>query len=257
VKYTLVDENCPNNGSNAGTAPLACPNSLTVQADGVSVAVQVLGSPISYSGAGASVTVLSSPVANPTSGNLLATANGNNLNVSVPSGSSLIGGTYPLVYRITQSGTTSDSYVLVTVEDPTQLTPGVIPLDPRETNFTVPPINLGASPNVLLCMIVRDSGAPTIALSAPASTGVTQQARTRGLSFSGSAANVSAAISSLTASVSSSVLTPNGSRTLEVNVTNTNNGGNNSCAGGTSSTIELRPITLRTGFTNDLPLNRR
>lgn len=249
LRYTLVDANCPNNGTNSATAPLACPAEVTVQANGVSSNVSVLGSPISFS-SGGTLSVRSRPTANPTSGNMTATDSGSNIVISVPSGSSLIGGTYPVVYRITQGASTSDSYILVRVEDPTQLTPGTIPLDPRETGITFPRIELGAAPNVLVCLTLQDTNTDGISLAAAASTGVTiANPNTRRITFSGTNSAVEAALNVVTVTGSGTgILVPtNATRVLDVNVTNTNNGGNGSCSVGTASTITLNKLSLTTG----------
>lgn len=248
LRYTLVDSSCPNNGTNSATAPLACPTDVTVQADGVTTNVSVLGSPISFS-SGGTLSVRSRPTANPTSGNMSATASGSNISISVPSGSSLIGGRYPVVYRITQGSSTSDSYMLVRVEDPGQLTPGTIPLDPRETGITFPRIELGSSPNVLVCMTLQDNNTDGLTLAAAATTGVTiSNPSTRRITFSGTNAAVETALNGVTVTgAGSGILVPtNSTRTLEVNVTNTNNGGNGSCTVGTASTITLNKLTLTT-----------
>ena len=249
IRYTLVDSRCPNNGTNTATTPLACPTDITIQADGASTNVAVLGSPISFS-SGGTLSVRSRPTANPTSGNMSATASGSNIVISVPSGSSLIGGRYPVVYRITQGASTSDSYILVRVEDPTQLTPGTIPLDPRETGITFPRIELGAAPNVLVCMTLQDNNTDGLSLAATATTGVTiGNPSTRRITFSGTNASVESALNAVTITGSGTgILVPtNTTRVLDVNVTNTNNGGNGSCSVGTESTITLNKLSLTAG----------
>lgn len=248
VRYTIVDTNCPNDGNRTATAPLACPTEITIVADGSSNSIRVMGSPISFTGAGATLTVRSAPRASPTSGNLSWSISGNNIVMTVPAGSSLVGGTYPVVYRITQNNITSDSYVLVTVEDPEQLTPGTIPLDPRDGEIILPRIELGAAPNVRLCLTLA-TNTDGLSLAAPTSSGVTiTNPTTNRLVLVGTNANVEAAVNSISiTALSGSSLVPNGgSRNLEVNVSNTNNGGNGSCTFGTSSTIQLKALELST-----------
>lgn len=249
IRYTLVDSNCPNDdGSNTVTSPLACPTELTITADGSSNSVTVMGAPVSFTGAGATITVRSAPRASPTSGNLTWSISGNSIVMSVPSGSSLVGGTYPVVYRITQNSATSDSYVLVTVEDPGQLTPGTVPLDPRDGSIVLPRIELGASPNVRLCLTL-ETNPDGLSLSAAATTGVTITNPTSGrLVLVGTNANVENAVNNISITAASgATLVPSGtSRILNVNVSNTNNGGNGSCTFGTSSTINLRELSLST-----------
>jgi hypothetical protein len=194
------------------------------------------------------MTVRSAPRANPTSGNLSWSVSGNNIVMSVPSGSSLVGGTYPVVYRITQNGTTSDSYVLVTVEDPSQLTPGTVPLDPRDSSIVLPRIELGASPNVRLCLTLENNS-DGLSLTAASASGVTITNPVSGrLVLVGTNANVEAAVNgiSITASSGETLVPTGNSRTLNVNVSNTNNGGNGSCTFGTSSSIALKNLTLST-----------
>lgn len=250
LRYVVVDSNCPNSSSASVSTPVACPAELVITAGAGSSHVQVLGSPISYSSGSATVSVVSRPRANPTSGNLTITATGNGFDISAPSGSSLIGGTYPVIYRISEGSNTSDSYILVTVEDPEQLTPYTVAVDPRETAITLPEFDLGSAPNVLLCVTVSDSTSPVPTISAPSATGVTQQERTRGLSFSGARAVVEAMTGTIQVSQSASnPLVPSSAniRTLTVNVSNTDNGGNNSCVGGTSSTVEIKKLSIRSG----------
>ena len=168
--------------------------------------------------------------------------------MSVPSGSSLVGGTYPVVYRITQNGITSDSYVLVTVEDPGQLTPGTVPLDPRDDAIILPRIELGASPRVRLCLTL-ETNTDGLTLAAAATTDVTITNPTSDrLVLVGTNANVEIAVNNISINAASgATLVPSGtSRTLNVNVSNTNNGGNGSCTFGTSSTINLRELSLST-----------
>jgi hypothetical protein len=249
IRYTIVDPNCPNDGSaNTATTPLACPTELTVVADGSSTSVTVRGAPVSFTGAGASLSVRTTPRANPTSGNLTATVSGGDLVISVPSGSSLVGGTYPVVYRITQSSITSDSYVLVTVHDPGQLTPGTVPLDPRDGGIVLPRIELGASPNVRLCLTLN-TNTDGLSLAAATTSGVTITNPISGrLVLVGTNANVENAVNNISITAASgATLVPSGnSRTLNVNVSNTNNGGNGSCTFGTSSTIDLRELSFST-----------
>ena len=248
VRYTLVDANCPNNGTRSATAPLACPTELTVVADGSSASVTVKGTPISYAGASASISVRSAPRANPTSGNLTWSVSGNDLVMSVPLGSSLIGGTYPVVYRITQNSVTSDSYVLVTVEDPGQLTPGTVPLDPRQDAIVLPRIELGTSPNVRLCLTLENN-TDGLSLAAAATTGVTITTPVpERLVLVGTNANVETAVNGISIEAASgATIVPSGNaRTINVNVSNTNNGGNGSCTFGTSSSIELKKLFLST-----------
>jgi hypothetical protein len=254
IRYSLVDTNCPNDDNASVTTPVACPTSVSIQADGASTSVQVRTSPISFSTSANSPTlsVLTRPVANPTSGNLSATVSGANINISVPSGSSLIGGTYPVTYRLTEGSNTSDSYILVTVEDPTQITPIVIPIDPRAREVNLSKFILGASTNVLVCVLDSDddsySSVPQFSIPTPIPS-VTPSTRStpNGLSLRGARTQVEPQTSNIVVSRASgdTRLVPGlNSRFLNVNVSNTANGGNNSCEGGTESTIEIKPIDI-------------
>ena len=254
IRYTLVDTNCPNDDNASVTTPVACPTSVSIQADGASTSVQVRTSPISFSTSANSPTlsVLTRPVANPTSGNLSATVSGASINISVPSGSSLIGGTYPVTYRLTEGSNTSDSYILVTVEDPTQITPIVIPIDPRAREVNLSKFILGASTNVLVCVLDSNddsySSIPQFSIPTPIPS-VTPSTRStpNGLSLRGARTQVEPQTSNIVVSRASgdTRLVPGlNSRFLKVNVSNTANGGNNSCEGGTESTIEIKPIDI-------------
>jgi hypothetical protein len=176
--------------------------------------------------------------------------NSSQIRVSVPSGSSLIGGTYPVNYRITASnGSTSESYLLVTVEDPNQITPIRLPIDPRATTLTLPNFPLGDSTNVLLCITeqVGDGYGNAATVSSPTVAGVTRETRTRGFSWRGARTAVQSVVNQIQLSGATSVapLVPGtGSRIFSVNVSNTSNGGNNSCSGGTRSEMEIAPLEL-------------
>jgi hypothetical protein len=152
-----------------------------------------------------------------------------------------------VVYRITQNANTSDSYVLVTVEDPGQLTPGTVPLDPRDGAIILPRIELGASPNVRLCLTL-ETNTDGLSLAAADTTGVTITPTSDRLVLVGTNANVENAVNNISITAASgATLVPSGtSRTLNVNVSNTSNGGNGSCTFGTSSTITLRQLSLST-----------
>jgi hypothetical protein len=255
LRYTIVDADCPNSGNQERETPLACPAEVTVQADGISVDTTVLTGPISFSSSGAYLTIVSSPVANPTSGNLSATiVDSAKIRVSVPSNSSLIGGTYPLIYRITTSGgTSSESYLLVTVEDPNQLTPFRLAVDPRLPSIGLPNFPLGDATNVLLCITESegDGYATPASITAPSVTGVTAQVRNRGMSWSGSRANLQPLIEQISLESDqegSALIVGNSPRVFNVNVTNTTNGGNNSCTGGTESQITIDPLGVNFRF---------
>ena len=251
LRYRTVDARCPNSTNQTLSSPVACPATAVIQANGASLDTTVLTAPISFSGTGATLTILTTPTASPTSGNMTASVvNSSQIRVSVPSGSSLIGGTYPVNYRITASnGATSESYLLVTVEDPNQITPIRLPIDPRATALTLPNFPLGDATNVLLCITeqVGDGYSNAATISSPTVAGVTRETRTRGFSWRGTRTAVQNVVSQiqLTGSTSGARLVPGtGSRIFSVNVSNTANGGNNSCSGGTRSEMEIYPVGL-------------
>jgi hypothetical protein len=253
LRYTIVDASCPNSNNATRATPLACPTDVTVQAGGNAIDTTVLTGPVSYSGSGATLSVITTPSANPTSGNLSATVvNSSQLRISVPSGSSLIGGTYPVIYRITSStGVTSESYVLVTVEDPNQVTPIRLTVDPRVTTYSLPNFPLGDAANVLLCVTENsnDGHGTPVSLSVPSAAGVTIEQRTRGVSLRGTNASVQALIDDvdlLGPNNTAVVSDPDSPRVFTVNVSNTSNGGNNSCSGGTRSEMTLDALEIGT-----------
>ena len=253
LRYTTVDPACPNSGNATRAIPLACPASVTVQADGIAVDTTVLTGPVSFSANGATLSIVTTPTANPTSGNLLASiVNTSQIRVSVPAGSSLIGGTYPVNYRITSaSGVTSESYLLVTVEDPNQVTPIRLTVDPRVSSYSLPDFPLGDATNVLLCLTenANDGYTDAVSLTAPVVSGVTAEARTRGVSWRGTRTvlqDLIPQIDLVSPTAGASLVNSNSPRVFTVNVSNTSNGGNNSCSGGTRSEITLAPLDIGT-----------
>lgn len=248
LRYTVVDANCPNDDSASISGPIACPSEVTVAADSVAVDKQMRGAPISFAGSSAALSVLTTPNANPTSGNMSVTVvNGDTFRITVPSGSSLIGGTYPVTYRITENSVTSDSYLLVTVEDPDVAVPEVLLVDPRGTTIELPAFLLGSSTNILLCIIQDADSHGDLTVSGASSSGVTVTNRTRGVSVAGTRTNVASAISgiSIDKAAADDNLTPSGDdRTVKLTISNTDNGGNNSCSNGTVKTVVIRDLGL-------------
>jgi hypothetical protein len=244
IRYTLVDSRCPNNGTQTVTNPIACPSTLTVSADGVEVDKVMRGNPVSFASSSATMTVLNTPTANPISGNMSVTVvGGDKLRVSVPSGSSLIGGTYPVTYRLTENSNTSDSYLMVTVEDPDVKVPTVLPVDPRATSVDMPSFILGSSTNVLVCVIHTADTHGDLSVSGGNGTGVTRTVRTRGISLSGTRTNVANALSGIVvnkASSDNSIVPSGDTRTVRLTIANTDNGGNNSCSNGTTKNVQIK-----------------
>lgn len=246
IRYTLPDPACPNAGNaNSETTPIACRANVRIAADGVSVSTFVNGSPISYVNTSNAPTV--SIVVTPSG--LEAQVSGGQIEVSAPSGSSLAGGTYPLVYRITEGANSSDAVLMVNVTDPGQRTPVVVLVDPRATQVDLPAILVGNVSATLVCVIPRSaSGAysnnPTVSSSLSVSGITTTTFTNGGIRFTGNNSDMTSQVSSIrvTAFGTERLLSEDRSRFLDVNVSNTATGGNNSCSGGTESSIELRPL---------------
>ena len=246
LRYQINDDNCPNNASRAQSPlPLACQASVTVVAGGSSQTVNAATSPISYPNPNSTTTLA-----------LVTTVNGMNLSVvnnavvvSVTSStSSLIGGTYPVTYSLTDLNSSySENYILVTVSDPGQHTPVVIPVDPRVTSIDLPSIIVGNVQSVLMCVIPRNnSGGYTNQLTVTLTNGATSTPLTGGgIRITGTNAEITtnAAALRVTADTGVIVAGPN-DRILDVNVSNSATGGNGTCNGGTRSSITLRPLGL-------------
>jgi hypothetical protein len=246
LRYQVNDANCPNNASRSQSPlPLACQASVTVVAGGSSQTVNAATSPISYPNPNSTTTLA-----------LVTTVNGMNLEVvnnavvvSVTSStSSLIGGTYPVTYSLTDLNSGySENYILVTVSDPGQHTPVVIPVDPRVTSIDLPSIIVGNVQSVLMCVIPRNnSGGYTNQLTVTLTNGATSTSLTGGgIRFTGTNEEITtnAAALRVTADTGVIVAGPN-DRILDVNVSNSATGGNGTCNGGTQSSITLRPLGL-------------
>jgi hypothetical protein len=255
VRYTTQDSNCPNDHNAGGVStPIACIAAVTISADGNSVSTFVAGAPISYTTSANSptVTILNTP------SGLTSSVSSGNLVVSAPTNSSLAGGTYPLRYRITEGGTTSDSVLLVTVTDPGQHSPVLVLVDPRATEVILPEIVVGNINATLVCVTPRAGGVypnhPVIdvtqSVSNIAKTLYTDSGGIRLIDNSNNNAPASNAamqeqvqfIKISKNSLDEYLLPSVDSRILDINVSNTATGGNGSCRGGTASSVELRPI---------------
>jgi hypothetical protein len=246
IRYTLPDPACPNsNNSSSATTPIACRATVRIAADGVSVSTFVNGSPVSY--VNASNTPTLSIVITPSG--LAAEVSGGQIAVSAPIGSSLAGGTYPLIYRITEGANTSDAVLMVNVTDPGQRTPVVVLVDPRATQVDLPAILVGDISATLVCVTPRSaSGAysnnPTVSSTQEVPGITTTPLSSGGVRFTGNNTNMTTQVGSIrvTAFGTERLLAEDRPRFLDVNVSNTATGGNNSCSGGTESSIELRPL---------------
>jgi hypothetical protein len=256
IRYTPVNVNCPYSATAQVTTPIACPVSLTINADGSSTTRNVASGGVSYSTSANSPTI---SLLTSVSG-LTASSSGQNVTLSAPSGSSLVGGTYPISYQITEGSNVSKSYLLITVNDPTQYSPITIPIDPRATSVPLPPVQLGAAAQVLLCIVAQaDSYAnqeiPTFTGS---TTGLTYATVTGGFTLTGSNAAVQAQMNNIVINKnpSDTALLPGASaRTILTNVSNTTNGGNGSCTYGTQHRVDIVPYGLiRTIVQNTMDL---
>lgn len=248
VRYTLPDPACPNsNNSSSATTPIACRATVRIAADGVSVSTFVNGSPISY--VNTSNTPTLSIVITPSG--LTAEVSGGQIAVSAANGSSLAGGTYPLIYRITEGANTSDAVLMVNVTDPGQRTPVVVLVDPRATQVDLPAILVGNISATLVCVTPRSasgtySNNPTVSSTQDVSGITTTPLSNGGVRFTGNNSDMTAQVRNIrvTAFGTERLLAEDRSRFLDVNVSNTATGGNNSCSGGTESSIELRPLGI-------------
>jgi hypothetical protein len=256
IRYTPVNVNCPYSATAQVTTPIACPVSLTINADGSSTTRNVASGGVSYSTSANSPTI---SLLTSVSG-LTASSSGQNVTVSAPSGSSLVGGTYPISYQITEGSNVSKSYLLITVNDPTQYSPITIPIDPRATSVPLPPVQLGAAAQVLLCIVAQadsyvNQEIPTFTGS---TTGLTYATVTGGFTLTGSNAAVQAQMDNIVINKnpSDTALLPGASaRTILTNVSNTTNGGNGSCTYGTQHRVDIVPYGLiRTIVQNKMDL---
>jgi hypothetical protein len=196
-----------------------------------------------------------------TTTSLIATPTGMDARISNPlvqirvlnETSTLIGGTYPVIYLLTTGSATSESHILVNVIDPNQHTARHIPVDPRATTVDLPSLIVGNVSATQVCITSESSTAyanpVTISITRTGSetaTSIMRGGRTVGLQIRGTNAIVQRSTNFLrvTAPNGERVISGSNIRRLTVNVSNTATGGNGSCLFGTSSTIELVPLDL-------------
>jgi hypothetical protein len=251
IRYTIPDALCPNN-TNAtppATLPLACPTTISVTAGNTTYRdLDMRGDPYSYS---VIANTTPSIIATPT--NMDAILSGNLIRIRVlGETNTLISGTYPVIYTLTTGSNVSESYILVNVIDPGQRTPLRIPVDPRATQLTLPSIIVGNASATQICI---QNESATVTYPNPLTIGIpeaNQGSETRtalargGLRINGTNSVVQRSTNfiNLNAPNGETILTSGRERTISVNVSNTNNGGNGSCSFGTSSTITLVPLEL-------------
>jgi hypothetical protein len=250
IRYQIPDADCANDGTHThNSRPLACPGSLVITAGEAAKTLDVRGNPISYSDTSTSVVSL---VAAPSGMSVTGTTSFSFVVSSASS--SLRGGTYPVIYQLRNetNGTPSESYVLVTVNDPDQHTPRTVLVDPRLDSILLPNVIVGTLSAVQVCITPDTSTAsysnrPTISLTSSGSETVTTLTNGALRIVGSSNAVVQNAMQYLKISKHSSeryLVTNGASRRLTVNVSNTAAGGNGSCTFGTSSTIDLNPLDL-------------
>jgi hypothetical protein len=134
---------------------------------------------------------------------------------------------------------------MVTVEDPDVKVPVVLPVDPQATSVDLPSFILGSSTNVLVCVIHTADTHGDLSVSGGSGTGVTRTVRTRGISMAGTRTNVASALSGIVinkASSDGSIVPSGDSRTVRLTISNTDNGGNNSCSNGTTKDVEISDV---------------
>ncbi len=181
---------------------------------------------------------------------LNATIENNKIVTSVTSAtSSLIGGTYPITYRLTTDTVTSDSYLLVTVRDPAQKTPVRVPVDPRKKTLRLPKIILGQVRALQVCLTPQGPGGasdtPTVRLASNPGNSIVDTTTLNNLRMRGTSDSITANIGVIDLTTSQSRLLKGGkSVVLDVNVSKTSTGGNGACDFGTDSTMTLYPIGL-------------
>jgi len=244
VRWTPQNSACPYNASTIpSTYPIACPASLNVYA-GSSASINLRNAPISYSDTSTTLSIVSTPTG------LTQSANSSSgvVTVSVASAtSSLVGGTYPITYQLTSGSNTYISYLNVTVLDPNQRSPIVLPIDPRTTSIYLPTILLGTGANVHFCVTqLSSSYSSQISITAPAATGVSQISSGTQLVLEGTNSAVAAVMSQiqLTHATGDAYLLPGTDiRTIQTNVSSTDTG-NATCSNGTTQSIQIKPYDL-------------
>jgi len=253
IRYITEDPNCPNDGQNnpdTNQYPIACIAKLRITAGDTADesrsarSVAVLSSPISYSQSGDTVSIVT-------------TVNG--LNVSIwnnrvlakveSSSSSLVGGTYPIMYRITSGANTSESFVLITVRDPAQRTQTRVPVDPRDTSVVLPRIVLGQVNALQVCVSHRASGdypvSRKVELIQNPGNATVDSLDGKNLRMVGNSSSIYANSQFIRLTNEQQRLIQQGkSIQLDVNVSNTAVGGNGSCEFGTDSTMTVYPLKL-------------
>jgi hypothetical protein len=171
---------------------------------------------------------------------------------------------------LTTSGVSSvsEAYLLINVIDPAQKTPTRVPVDPRSTLIDLPPVVIGTVSAVLICVTPTSDSVtagygnlPTVSLRPGYSGSPSSDVPSSGaIRIKGTNAQISqyAKYFRISKNSADSRLIPRliKSRYLNINVSNTATGGNGSCSGGTSSTVELYPVNLSHGNSYKVPVKK-
>jgi len=163
--------------------------------------------------------------------------------------SPLIGGTYPIMYRITSGSSTSESFVLITVRDPSQHTQTRVPIDPRNASVILPKIILGQVNAVQVCVTPKSSTdypiLPKVELVRNPGAATVDSVDGKNLRMVGNSTSVKANLELIRLTSDQQRLIKNGkSIELNINVSNTAVGGNGSCEFGTDSVMTVFPLKL-------------
>jgi len=249
LRYTIPDPLCPNQGgAQPSNLPVACPTSISVTAGNVNYReLDMRGQPYSFSD---TPTTTVSIISKPAAMDAILASDSHTVRIRViPETSTLISGTYPVIYQLTTGSTLSESYILVNVIDPGQHTPLTVPVDPRATFIDLPSLIVGNTNATQVCLTndtntVTYPTPPTISITTTGSETQTTLVR-GGLRINGSNSVVQSSTNYIrVTSPSGNLLSQGASRRIIVNVSNTANGGNGSCQFGTGSTIDLVPLDL-------------
>jgi len=262
IRYVVSNIACPNSSNAANvTGPIACPYPITIAA-GAAVATQynlsygdATNGYVSFPGGANDTVTVTSTITNGTD-TVTATVNGNLVSFAVSNANTaLAGATYPIRYTIFSGSSSSTSFVLLRITDPSQATPVVIPVDPRATEVVLSAVRIGGTQMTQVCFTpVADRTTPGYS-NLPSVDRLTERStETKTLTASlgrmrlqGSASNLQTAVQfiKVTKNSSDSLLLPGStSRKIAVNVSNGTVGGNGSCTFGNESIIELRPLDL-------------
>jgi hypothetical protein len=261
IRYVVPDPDCPNDGSRTHlTLPLACPAALTITAGSSQYkSINITTAPYSYTNSGTTTaSIVTTPIG------MDSTLSGNQFAFRVPVNSDqLTGGTYPVVYDLTDGAVISESYILITVIDPNQRTPRKLPLDPRSQYANISNVLVGNISAVQVCVYPQQgysgySAAPDFLVNQFGSA-VVSEISSGGIKISGTNADVQETLRSLKITKKSSerlLLYGGRNRIFNLNVSNTLVGGNGSCSFGTPSSIELYPIGLKRTVRIIVPLKQ-